>query len=464
MPRLIRLFLLFLLLAPAADAQRRPTPRAATSRATAPVATLRSGPMLGYVLHREVVVWAQTTGPASVQVRYWNESAPAQRTLTPPVAATAETGFTAHVTIFGLEPGQGYGYELVVNGRAVPRPYPTRFTTQPLWQWRTDPPAFTFALGSCAYVNETIYDRPGTPYGAGYEIFSHMAALRPDMMLWMGDNTYLREVDWWSEAGMHHRFAHTRALPELQPLLASTSHIATWDDHDYGPNDADGSWVLKGVALDVFKRYWANLSYGLPGLPGVFGHHQFQDAEFFLLDDRYHRSSNESPRDEKTYWGEAQLDWLLEALQTSQAPFKFVVNGGQVLTPEPGGENVATYPAQYRRLLSELERRRIGGVVFLTGDVHKTMLLRMPRENGAPPLYEFTVSPLTAGPDTRPNATPSRLAVEGTFVQRRNFGTVTVTGPRTARVATLRIYGTDGGLIWERQIAASELVWAAERR
>ncbi|HYE59321.1 MAG TPA: alkaline phosphatase D family protein [Rhodothermales bacterium] len=456
MPRPLRFVLLFLVLIPAAAAQRQPVPRVVTTRAATEPATLRSGPMLGYVLHREVVIWAQATGAARVQVRYWNEDTPSRRTLTPAVQATAETGYTAHVTIFGLEPGEAYGYELLLNGRTVPRSYPTRFQTQPLWQWRTDPPAFTFMLGSCNYVNEPVYDRPGTPYGAGHEIFTHMAAMRPNMMLWMGDNTYLREVDWWSEAGMNHRYAHTRALPEMQPLLASASNIATWDDHDYGPNDADGSWVLKGLALDMFKRYWANVSYGLPGVPGVFGHYQFQDAEFFLLDDRYHRSSNDSPADDKTYWGDAQLDWLLEALQTSQAPFKFIVNGGQILPPEPGGENLITYPRSYRRLLDELARRRISGVVFLSGDVHKTMLLRQPRED-APPLYEFTVSPLTAGPDTRPNLQPSRLAVEGTLVQRRNFGTVSLSGPRTARVATLRVYGTDGGLIWERQIAASEL-------
>ncbi len=144
---------LALLLAPVAGAQRRALPRTA-ARAPAPAALLQSGPMLGYALHREVVVWAQTTAPARVQVRYWNEAAPAQRWTTPAVATTAADAFTAHVTIAGLEPGQHYGYSLLINGRVVPRPYPTRFATQSLWQWRTDPPAFTFALGSCTYVNE----------------------------------------------------------------------------------------------------------------------------------------------------------------------------------------------------------------------------------------------------------------------------------------------------------------------
>ena len=52
----------------------------------------------------------------------------------------------------------------------------------------------------------------------------------PDFMLWLGDNTYLRESDWNSRTGFIKRYPHTRALSELQPLLASTHHYATWDD------------------------------------------------------------------------------------------------------------------------------------------------------------------------------------------------------------------------------------------
>ena len=61
-----------------------------------------------------------------------------------------------------------------------------------------DPPAFSFVTGSCAFINEAKYDRPGKPYGGGYEIFESMAADDPDMMLWLGDNIYLREVDFQS--------------------------------------------------------------------------------------------------------------------------------------------------------------------------------------------------------------------------------------------------------------------------
>ncbi len=422
--------------------------------------------MNGYSLHREVAVWAQTTGPARVQVRYWDETAPAARTTTPAALATEAEGFAVHVVVADLEPGRGYGYEVLVDGRVAPRPYALRFETQPLWQWRADPPAFTFALGSCAYVNEAEYDRPGTPYGSTYRIFGALARARPAFMLWMGDNTYFREVDWWSERGMDRRQAHTRALPELQAFLGSTHHYAIWDDHDYGPNDADRSWVLKREALGVFKRYWANVSYGMPEADGVFGQFEWNDAAFFLLDDRYHRSPNDAPDGpNKVMFGREQIDWLVDALTTSRAPFKFIVAGGQVLNPVAVFETMATFPDERRRLLDEITRRRIPGVVFLTGDRHLSELQRLDRPDGAPPLYDFTASSLTAGTARlAPSERDSPTRVAGTLVEgQNNFGTVTLDGPRTARIATLRTYDADGALLWEHRIAAADLAWPTTR-
>lgn len=438
--------------APNAQAQRA---------ATAVRPALTAGPMLGYVTHRDALVWAQTDGAARVSVRYRPEGSTGRWSVAPADAATAEDGFTAHVRLSGLEPGTRYAYEVLVNERAVPRPYPTVVATQPLWQWRTDPPTFTVAIGSCAYVNETAYDRPGTPYGGEYRIFEAVARLRPDAMLWLGDNTYLREVDWWTPEGMDRRYRHTRRLPELQPLLASTAHYATWDDHDYGPNDADRAWVQKGAALDLFRRYWGNLSYGLPETPGVFGHFQLADADVFLLDDRYYKAPNGLPADDpaKAYLGEAQLAWLLDALTTSRAPFKIVVNGGQVLNPVAVYENMSTHAVERQRLLDELARRRIPGVVFLSGDRHMTELQRLERA-GAYPLYDFTSSSLTAGP-SRPHASevdsPTRVA--GTLVTERNFGTLTFAGPRADRTLTLRTYDAGGALRWEHTLRAADLAY-----
>lgn len=450
--RLRALPLVVLLLAVTASAQDGP---------------IQSGPMLGPVTHRDAIVWVQTTHQAEVQLRYYVEQTAEGLTpraapmLTPPVPSGDKGDHIATFTLSGLEPGWTYGYQVLVDGEEVTTPYPLRFTTQPLWQWRTDPPSFTAALGSCNYVNDTIYDRPGDPYGGGHEIFGAINALDPDLMLWLGDNTYLREVDWESAAGIAYRFAHTRALEEVQPLLATAAHYATWDDHDFGPNDSDRSYTLKDETLAAFDRYWPSFSRGLPDTPGVFSHFRWADVEFFLLDDRYHRSPNRAPDGiEKVILGDAQLQWVLDALTSSRAPFKVVAMGGQILTPEtrPGSETYFTIaPGERQRLLDGIAERGIDGVVLLSGDVHHAQLMRMERP-GTYPLYEFTSSPLTAGPSSSRYAQPNAYTVDGTMVQgQRNFGTMTVEGPRTERVMTLRSYDTEGALLWEHVITASEL-------
>ena len=64
-------------------------------------------------------------------------------------------------------------------------------------------------------------------------------------MLWLGDNIYTREVDFYSLSGYQKRYTHTRNIKEMQPLLSNTHHYAIWDDHDYGPNNTDRSNIHK---------------------------------------------------------------------------------------------------------------------------------------------------------------------------------------------------------------------------
>ena len=154
-------------------------------------------------------------------------------------------------------------------------------TTQVLWDYRMDPPPFSFVTGSCAYINEAKYDRPGKPYGGGYEIFESMAADDPDMMLWLGDNVYLREVDFQSYSGFLHRYSHARQTEEMANLLKTCPNYAIWDDHDFGPNDSDGSWIHADWSRDAFKAFWSNPSYGLPEAPRcVSTAFRFVDMEF----------------------------------------------------------------------------------------------------------------------------------------------------------------------------------------
>ncbi len=415
--------------------------------------------MIGYAEITETVVWLQTWRPADVQIRFWKEGAPETARLSPIVRTAPETDHIARFTLPGLEFGSKYEYEVYVEGTRVPLPFATRFATQPMWRWRTEPPAFVAAVGSCAYVNDPPYDRPGAPYGGETGIFTSIASAKPDLMLWIGDNVYFREPDWESESGMRYRYAHTRQLPELAPLLASTPQYATWDDHDYGANDSDRTYPLKDVALRIFADYWPSNRLGSTGVPGVFQKFTWADVDFFLLDDRYHRTPNDVPSSPaKMMWGEAQLAWLVESLAASTAPFKVVVNGNQVLHRNSGAEALPQF-AEYERLMSAIRDAKIEGVVFLSGDRHHGILFREQLE-GMYPLYELTTSPLTAGLSKAREGVGFPYVVPGTYYEGRNYATLSFEGPRTDRRLTIRLHDVAGKTIWERPIAASELRFA----
>jgi alkaline phosphatase D len=418
---------------------------------------VRSGPMVGYGEMTEVMLWVQCTDAADVQYRYWVSGEP-DRKLTLKARAEARYDYVVHILVTGLEPGKEFEYELLLNDKVFPLQRQLRFQTQTLWQFRTDPPAFTVAIGSCAYINDPPFDRPGTPYGSGYEIFTAIAAKEPDLMIWLGDNTYYREADWTSESRMRYRFAHTRALPEMQALLGATHHYAIWDDHDYGPNDSDRSFKLKEAALRTFQLFWAPQTLGVDGVPGVFSRFVWGDVEFFLLDNRYHRSPNRMPESpEKVMFDKKQMQWLKESLVSSRAPFKIVAGGNQMLNPMSMHEAFAKFPDEQRDLLDWLKKADVWGVLFLSGDRHHTELIRLD-DTAFYPLYDFTSSPLTAGMGRPEQEKDNPHRIPGTWVtDKHNFGLLRFDGPRTDRRLTMECYDKNGNLLWSHVVTAREL-------
>jgi len=421
-------------------------------QAMAQKAVLLAGPMLGYSDYREVAVWVQLTAPGKVSIAYRPVANTASKLVRTQDLATGE-GNMLSVKVYPLEPGVTYAYAVYVNGKEQKLAYRAEFKTQPLWAFRTEPPVFTMAIGSCYFVNDSIYDRP-KPYGSDYNIIAAVAQAKPDLMLWLGDNTYYREVDFASRNGLIYRQSHTRSQKVLQPLLASTHNYAVWDDHDYGPNDASRCYTFKNDALDVFKMYWPNPNYGVPGgCAGTFG---WGDVQVITLDDRWWRAPNRDTSSTKEYFGAVQLQWLKDQLKDSQATFKIIANGGQLLNPAAVFENLAAYPKEYQAFLAAIEESQASGVFMLSGDRHHTELTRLDRQ-GRYPLYDLTCSSLTAGVAAPGKDERNTARVEGTLLNEHNFALLTFTGPRTERVMRISIRGVDGAEKWTRDIAAKDL-------
>lgn len=408
-------------------------------------AQIKSGPMLGYNMMREVLVWVELEKSQEAQLIYWHQS----DTVIIKKIADKESSNTIKFITDLLQPGITYNYQIhVPNENYTSKIY--TFTTQSNWQHRTDPPTFKIAVGSCAYLNEAQYDRPGEPYGRNYGIFNQIVEKQPELMLWLGDNFYLRDADLYSKSATFYRFSTDRATKEMQPLLAAAHHYAIWDDHDFGPNDADGSYVGKENSLAAFKSYWGNPFYGINGKPGITTAFEYNDVDFFLLDNRYHRSANNRKTGQKEMLGEPQIEWLIDALKYSDAPFKLVAVGGQVLNTAAVYENYAIFPEERAFLLKRIEEEAIKGVVFLTGDRHKTELSYL-KITDSTAVYDLTVSPLTAKYYNTIDE-PNTLRVEGTHTADNNFAILEFSGSLEKRIMEIFIYNHEGKLQWSKKI------------
>ena len=185
-------------------------------------------------------------------------------------------------------------------------------------------------------------------------------------------------------------------LPPLQALLTATSHVATWDDHDYGPNDADPSYTHEGRVAGALPAL-----LGEPGLraarrAGVFG--RVRSATSNLPARRPVEPDGERRADgpDKTMFGAAAA----RVAARRAALFARAAKAGRQRQRSSGTARTDSKAGTASRASSRLSRngwRRSAsrGVVFVSGDRHWGELLKTERP-GAYPLYELTTSPLAA--------------------------------------------------------------------
>lgn len=428
--------------------------------------------MTGNVDMRSAQVWAEVKPGTQLSLQYWPKNQLNDRKTA--IATNNDMlGFrTVKFNLTALEPGATYQYTLFVDGKKIKSGVDGEITTRDNWMYRKPLPDFSFLTGSCNYVNEPQYDRlftdfveldkPAVPYGGDSTIFETMAKTPANFMLWLGDNWYTREVDYNSEWGLNYRASHDRATPVLQNFLKAMPHYAIWDDHDFGPNDCDKSYHLKEASRKVFMNYWLNPSYGENG-KGIYSRFVYGDAEFFLLDDRSFRSSdnmadsiNGYPNPEKKMFGPEQMDWLKNALLGSNANFKIIVTGSQVLNPVSPFDCFRKFPVEYIELLGFLNIEKINGVVFLTGDRHHTEVIKIDRA-GTYPLYDITCSPLTSGTHKFGRSEANNPFRVLGIAEKQNFGRFSFTGQPGNRKMIVEFMGVKGDKLGEWSVTAQQL-------
>lgn len=392
-------------------------------------ATATHGPLVGAVTESSATIEVRTDATRRVTVWVSDEDLPAStRWLAGIAYPSPDDDFVASLDVTGLVPAHGHRYEVEVDGV---RTGGGRFETAPP---AFAPSAFRVALGSCA----RLWDQP---------IFGSIAATDPDVFLFLGDNHYANSPDlgslWWF-------YRRALEVPERAALLATTSTIAIWDDHDFVGNNTDRTSPGRDAALRAFEDYWAQPPGGLPTQPGIFTRVVRGDVDFFLLDDRYQRDPPATSGGR--ILGATQEAWLIDELSRSTATFHFLVSGS--IFSATGGETWLEYPTSRAALFSAIESANIGGVILLSGDIHRSHLRRIHHPSYEIP--EIVSSPLAnttstcSGPGT--DGTQTFCGDGGTYFATLEIDT-TLADPRVVA----RIHDAAGAELAAMTLLRSEL-------
>ncbi len=275
--------------------------------------------------------------------------------------------------------------------------------------------AQTIAFGSCHKVNDPNSDL----------VLTSIANQSPDAFIWLGDMVYGKDGN---PEHLSKRFEQLKSKSSYQNLLQSTAVYGTWDDHDYGLNNAGRDYKHKDRSrADLFA--FLNVPKNSPAYQRN-GAYQSYDLsakiKLILLDNRYFKSeyapkpyNDPYPPDyEGTILGEEQWNWLENLLKNSTADVHIIASGIQVLSPEHRFEKWQNYPNEYKRLIGLLQTHTVKNPIVLSGDRHMSELSQ--KDIGYTVLYDATASGMTEALTN--NLTESNPYRIGQAVGVNNYG------------------------------------------
>lgn len=324
---------------------------------------------------------------------------------------------------------------------------PRAVTTPPLAE---DGLITRIAVGSC---NRQDQDQ-------GY--WQRIAAANPQLFLMIGDNVY-GDIGWDGGADLgtfRAAYASLAAEPGFAALRSSVPMLATWDDHDFGPNDGGGTFTFKRNSQQLFEHFWDSPAE-VRGRDGVY--HSVtagppgRRVQIIMLDTRYFRSDlAEVPQDQRqgrlgrytpqndpaaTMLGEEQWRWLQQEL-AEPANLRILVSSIQVLTEAHHFESWANMPRERARLLAMLADRAPSSLVLLSGDRHFAAFYQGALPNGEK-VWEMTTSSLNAPlPIASPTTREPDPLRQTPLIGASNFGTIEINWQ--AGLIGLNVEGTDG--------------------
>ena len=369
----------------------------------------------GEVTDDSALVWLRGEPGSRAALHYGRDPKFAEFSSTEPVTVDPQADSTAIIPLDDLEPATRYYYRALVAGKK-PGPVAT-FVTAP----RPDDNA---KVSFC--FSGDMRD--------SYKPFTVMNAVhfqRPDFFMHLGDTIYAdingvaRQLpEFWA------KYRRNREDLSSEGCYCATSIYATWDDHEV-VNDFGPGHHLAPIGRKAFLDYWPIRHREGEGDRIYRSFRWGQAAEIFILDVRQYRNAAKN-----TMLGAMQKRWLFDSLARSSATFKFIA------TPVPmvggGLDRWDGYPKERQELFSFIKEKKIGGVVFLSADLHYAAISKIPNSGG---LKDITAGPIGAPVNRITNGTASRF--EYFLAENFNFAKITIDPKNDPRKAMVEFIDQD---------------------
>jgi alkaline phosphatase D len=291
------------------------------------------------------------------------------------------------------------------------------------------------AFGSCNHQN------------ASQHMWAQIAAQNPQLFLMIGDNVY-GDNGWDADAGLESlrsAYALQASHPEFAGFRAKFPMMATWDDHDFGLNDAGGNFPMRRWGEELFETFWGS-SDAVRARDGIYDSTitgpEGKRVQVILLDTRFFRSdlkrmawSKDRPplggyvpddNPAKTVLGAEQWAWLKAEL-AKPADLRIVVSSTQVITQAHQFEGWTNFPVERARLLDALAGREASGLVLLSGDRHAAGIYKV--EHKGETMWELTSSSLNlafGNDNDRSTAREPDAARVTKFFSEENYGLIDI--------------------------------------
>jgi alkaline phosphatase D len=374
--------------------------------------------------------------------------------------ARPELSHCVHVDVRGLDPGREYFYRFATReehspvGRTLTAPAP--------WQRVRE---LSIAYASC----QAWWD-------GFYSAYDDLARSAPDVVFHLGD--YLYEYGIPADGGLRRdatlpasfraetitldQYRDRYALYKLDPDLQRAHHAAPWivtlDDHEVENNWAD-EVPENSVPRDEFvvrranalRAWWEHMPMRRAQQPAgfdmqVYRRFRYGDlAEFSVLDTRQYRSDQvygdgtkppgpDTADPARTITGDAQERWLLDGLAASRTRWNVIPHQTAIMRIDTlAGSGIAVpmdtwdgYEASRRRVLGGIHERGVDNVVFLAGDLHRSLAadLKLDFDDPASPTVavELVGTSISSGRDGEDNDEGGRtILAENPWIRYGNF-------------------------------------------